>query len=500
MRTATVVFVGLAVLAGSAFAGTTVVQPPPKPPPPVSDNLFVVDGKDSASKLTINGEIRTQLEWQRNLRDFDGDRNDENDFGETRIRLGLDFKFSDGVSFFFQPQADYMWGGRSGYNEPGVLGIDAKAGDFDRDSLDVYQAYVTLGGTLGQTEMNLKVGRMELNWGNELVLGDNDSRNGLSFDVVKLEAKPAGVLELSAIAGKVVENDRILANGVYATRHDQIPSVHRGDVNIYGVDGVLRPDETGDVKIEAYLLAVDSENTRDPNGAIRSFYAPMLIGRVWTLGTYIKVDELSTKLEDYAFDLSFDAAAQWGSVEDPRSTTFHARGLRDVFAAEGEVGLTINAAKSLKPRLAIGAAIASGDRESDDDTLNTFQTLFQDTGARLGAANIFALSNLITEYAKLSVSPDVGSIGKKPKLEIGAAYYKFEAYRDRDTVGALLPPGPDGKEVSDEIDVYTKYLISKNTSVKLTYAWVDPCDFIREQPTMADSTAGRLLLELTVSW
>ncbi|MGZ4965193.1 MAG: alginate export family protein, partial [Limisphaerales bacterium] len=116
--------------------------------------------------------------------------------------------------------------------------LDDRDPNPDSDAMDLYQGYVRLGGQ-PSFPFSLKVGRQELTYGDELLIGRADFSNiPRSFDAIKARYENGG-LKLDAFTARRViaranafnqGNDRELFSGVYADAKDTLP---RHDLQLY---------------------------------------------------------------------------------------------------------------------------------------------------------------------------------------------------------------------------------------------------------------------------
>ena len=136
-----------------------------------------------ASDVDVNAELRARFEYLDDFDDFDGDMGASFDFTTYRLRLGLDFEFTDNLNASVVVQNNGAWGDTfvRGTGDPTTDGSSSAAG---KDATLLYQAFVDWE-EVGGTPVALRIGRQEHTLGNELHLGDNDFYNGTSFDGVR---------------------------------------------------------------------------------------------------------------------------------------------------------------------------------------------------------------------------------------------------------------------------------------------------------------------------
>ncbi|HOQ89530.1 MAG TPA: alginate export family protein [Candidatus Hydrogenedentes bacterium] len=103
---------------------------------------------------------------------------------EQRTRLSVKADFTDEVTAFVELDSFDLWGEdfRSDY----LRGIDGRANS--SDDVEIYQAYIEARNMWG-TPIQLRVGRQELAFGSQWLVGVNDAASfyqGLSFDAIRL--------------------------------------------------------------------------------------------------------------------------------------------------------------------------------------------------------------------------------------------------------------------------------------------------------------------------
>ncbi|MCK5087054.1 MAG: alginate export family protein, partial [Melioribacteraceae bacterium] len=117
-------------------------------------------------KLNFSGQVRPRFEYSN--RTFDSNTG-ANTYTFLRTRLGAEFTPSKTFSGFIQIQDSRRFG-----DEPTTLS--------DTKNLDLHQAYFKLGKLFG-SPIDWKAGRMEINYGDQRIVGAVGWHNvGRSFD------------------------------------------------------------------------------------------------------------------------------------------------------------------------------------------------------------------------------------------------------------------------------------------------------------------------------
>ena len=236
-------------------------------------------------------------------------------FVEQRTRLGVKADFTNDISTFVEFDSWNAWGDnfRSSY----LTGID------NRGAADVslYQAYIEARNLWG-APLTLKVGRQEIKFGDQFLVGVNDTSSyfrGLSFDAIRLTYK-TDQFSVDAVASKLAENFK---------------NFGKGDTDFYAVYGSYTGIEN--TSLDAYWMYV-----RD-DGAL--------------LPTHNKVDIHTVGLRGAgkvgSFDYKAEVAYQFGSVDDLPSACPVGFGTADTkydaFGANAGIGYTFDAPWTPRP-------------------------------------------------------------------------------------------------------------------------------------------------------
>ncbi|HOJ67976.1 MAG TPA: alginate export family protein [Candidatus Hydrogenedentes bacterium] len=133
---------------------------------------------------------------------YDYDSIETDSYYDQWIRLNVEAKFTDNVSAFIEFGSYDVWGEdfRSDY----FRGLDLRADS--TDDVEVYQAYIE-AANIWNTPLRLRVGRQELTFGSEWLIGNNSDASpvfGLSFDAIRA-TWDAETWSVDAVAAKLAE-------------------------------------------------------------------------------------------------------------------------------------------------------------------------------------------------------------------------------------------------------------------------------------------------------
>ncbi|MEO2083440.1 MAG: alginate export family protein, partial [Desulfurobacteriaceae bacterium] len=125
---------------------------------PAAPSAKAADMEMGSTKVTIGGQLRERLEWW--AQEVGTGKGAE--LGATyRARLNIKAELSDGVTAVFTPQAVGYWGeGGQG------LGLGEKEGE-----VSMHEAYMLLSNPFGINNVIVKLGRQEVNLGNQRLVG-----------------------------------------------------------------------------------------------------------------------------------------------------------------------------------------------------------------------------------------------------------------------------------------------------------------------------------------
>src|SRR5206468_12413209 len=146
--------------------------------------------------------------YDRNLADFSNESDDEIDFVSARFRFGLGADLPLNTGIFLELQNVSHWGEDSRFLTGASTGEDA---------LEVYQGYGE-ARDIGKSGLGTRIGRQELRYGTEMLLGAQEFDAGLSHDAVKVtyDSNPAspdtGIVSVHGFWAREVERHQSSGN------------------------------------------------------------------------------------------------------------------------------------------------------------------------------------------------------------------------------------------------------------------------------------------------
>ncbi|MDA1029033.1 MAG: alginate export family protein [Bacteroidetes bacterium] len=279
--------------------------------------------------VVISGQLRQRTEYS--AKDFNADV--ENPFFSLlRTRLNVGVSPVEDLKVFLQFQDSRTWGGESAAAGRGTLDGNAPA-------FDVHQAFFDVKNVF-KSEVSAKIGRQEINIGNERLVGALGWHNvARTFDAARFRFQLEKV-SFDLVAARLVGNTT-----------DAIGQ------NLFGLVAGFSPSGHG--KFESLVL-LDNDTRPVPGGPDE---AENTLDRV-TIG-------LTYKGQSNRFEYELEGYYQTGNQLEAATAK---RGSIGAHLASGRVGYLVNQEKGLK----IGALFTqvSGDDNATDGKIKNFDTLF----------------------------------------------------------------------------------------------------------------------------
>ncbi len=305
--------------------------------------------------------------------DFRGHGADtDNTYGLFRTKVHVGYAPTDWARILVEGRDSFEWG-------------DDRTPDPESDRTDLHQAYVQLGNPK-EFPLGIKVGRQELSYGDERLIGAFDWNNlGRVFDAAKLRFENKEVW-VDAFAGRVI----IPRDGSFNIAND-----YDWFSGVYASSRTLCPFQ----ETQVYFLA---RNTGDGSPTTLGTGLPAILNGasprdIYTVGTRIK--SLPGKLNGW--DYSLEAAGQFGRFKD----TVTGPSLEQrAFAAHVAGGYTF-ADKPATPRLGLEYDFSSGDSNAADGRHGTFENLFPTNHRFYGYMDFISWQNIHNLRAATSARP-----------------------------------------------------------------------------------------------
>jgi hypothetical protein len=357
---------------------------------------------------------------------------------------------------------------------------DDRAFHPEDDPLDLHQAYVTLGNHK-EFPLSLKVGRQELSYGDERLIGAFAWNNiGRVFDAAKLR------WQNPYFAADVFSGRVIIAN-----KHEfNTPNDYDWFSGIYATTKRI-PKQTTDF----YVLA---RNTSDKSPRVNGIGQPAILNGppprdIYTVGMRMK----SSPGELGNWDYTAEFMGQLGHFSDPALPATLDRSLEhQAYAIFAGAGYTWSESV-YAPRLGLEYNYASGDGDPRDGKHETFENLFPTNHKFYGYMDFVSLQNIHNIRLTSSIKP-------LPRLNLAAEYHAFWLADTSDNLYAVngarrggigatpgtgygINPSYDSY-VGSEIDFVATYNVSPTTIFELGYGHFFVGDYVKQ--SLSAPTAG----------
>ena len=377
----------------------------------------------ASPQVKVGGQLRLRPEHRNELKpDAAGGTSDL--FVGQRARANVTVS-TERLRAFVEVQDARNWG-----TETSTLSNDR--------NLDLHQAYLDLPN-LGHSGLSLTLGRQEIAYGDERLLGAADWLTAArSFDgaVVRYGGKGGMVDALGAL----VNDRKTSARGV-------------GDMVLAGAYGRFLRGRPGR-ELDVYLL-----NLTD-GAALAGEVAGQDDSRITTTGLRARYGKAS------GLQASAEAAFQFGhrGPDDHEANAF-ALAAGYVFDVRYRPGLRFEWDR------------ATGDGTPTDARSREFNNLFPTNHAHYGYADLLGWRNMHAFKATLSGSPRAGHF-------VSADFLRFRLFDARgpwkDAAGEVLghdPTGSSGSDIGDELDLLYRFPVKKELTFLLGYSAFFPGRF-----------------------
>jgi hypothetical protein len=333
---------------------------------------------DGAGFLSFGGEARERFETYQNEY-FSTNPKADNAYFLQRYLFHLDYHPAGWLRVFAQLQSS-LENGRSGGPPPGGPRPP------DRDAIDTHQLFVDLVGKIRKDgQLTLRVGRQEMSYGAErLIAAREGPNNRRAFDEVRLLYRQ-GAVSVDAFFGNPVEIDRTGAFDDWAV----------AGVRFWGVYATMPFHPLPGIRSDIYYLGlINPQVTFNQNYPFPQF--PPEREECHTVGT-----RFFGTLGHW--DLNDEVIYQFGQFGS---------GQVNAWSIATDHGYTL-AKLWGQPRLGLRAAVASGDSNKNNPSLQTFNPLFV-RGNYFTEAGLLSPQNFFDVFPSIRIKP-----GPKWSAELG---------------------------------------------------------------------------------
>lgn len=377
-------------------------------------------------KLDIGGEFR--LKWEsRSNPDFGFARRTQNAQQDYRWFLNTNIRYRNLFRVFVQGAFNH---------------VEDQDGPFQstrENHGDLQQLFFDLRFLGEDVPVNLRVGRQELNYGANRLIGPLDwLSNRRRFDAVKL-----------IFRGEKWQLDAFYAKPVLVLRKSS--DRWNEEFDLYGI--YLNYRWFPEHEVELFTFAVDrTEDVTNPNGRSGDQSIFTFGGRFFgTWGNW-----------DYDSELS----GQWGTWAGDTVQAY------DLNVEGGYTFVSV----PWRPRLSAGFEWATGDDDPNDRSVETFTQLFPFDHQCIGMQDFVGHQNLTRAMVGLDVWPIID------KLKTSMAFSHFWLSEESDALynAGGVPvlrdkKGRSGVEFGQEMDIWLEWMLTPSSTFSLGYShfWDD---------------------------
>lgn len=404
--------------------------------------------------VKFSGEVRIRPEGRDNA-DFNSDIDDTDFFVGQRTRLGVSATFKGHYRGVLQIQDVRNWG------------EEAKPGSNEKN-VDLYEGYLELFDLPGH--MTVRIGRQELKYGNERLVGAfNWSNGGRTFDALLVRFAPEKVkLDLFAAQYGRRKNVAFLDASGNPVTDDQgnprsDPLTYDALLGAYATLGFLPHTD-----LELYFFH-RADGTNETTDQTRQISSPGL--------------RVNGKIKGFSYTL--EGATQFG---DNRGMDHSAYALAVV------LGYTLPAATS--PYARIEYDMASGDDDPTDAKSKEFDNFFPTNHGHYGFIDYIGWRNMQDIHATVGLHP-------MERLNLRLDYHNLALMEVKgrwSNAGGKTIVGADAsrsgsKYLGDEIDFTLIYKSKPKFSTLLGYSVFLPGSFAKANRGSDASSFGYLMLD-----
>lgn len=382
----------LVLAVSAAVYGQSTPPPAPTPPPPapsaVSAGLINdwLRAQDAAAKAwDLGGQGRARYEYREHFAipgggptavDFRANApQSENDFLLLRAKFHVGYTPCEWTSVYAEGRTSSSTADRRNPNPQ------------SDGPVDLHQGFVQFGNAKA-FPLTAKIGRQELSYGDERLIGAFDWDNiGRVFDAAKVRFQNEQIWVDGFVGRVVIPDDNNWNN----------PNWHDWFWGVYASTRAFLPQ----VETQFYLLGDNVDH--DSLGVSGTGVKGNTPRDIYTAGTRFK--SLPGKFKGWDFD--GELAWQAGDFEYAPGTPGVRNGKRlDHFAFAAHVGGGYTfATTAAQPRIGLEYNFASGDNNPTDAQHNTFVNLFPTNHKFYGYMDFFSLQNVHNPRLSLSVNP-----------------------------------------------------------------------------------------------
>lgn len=431
--------------------------------------LFAEEAASSASngkKFSVHGEVRMRYEIFQNAADFSNSKNgnyeDTYDIAPFRVRFGVRSDLGHDITAFADMQGSGVWGRANNDTGDSAVRDYFGASDEQGTNVDLYQGWVNFG-KIGGTNMDLRIGRQEIEFDRGLHFSSQPYYNGISHDGVVA----AWTWEKLAVHGLWTRDDEL----------NQFDESLETDNDLLGAHVTVAMGEAKGTDLSYYLfheinrgepgMGSGGRTTITTIGARYGRELKGATGMIWNV----------------------EGAWQEGDVEFSAASSLD----HQAYIFEGMIGY--NSDKSGQDRTFwVGLYAATGDSDPNDDKQEAYNPLFTEIHSRLGDSDIVPLANIRAVHTGVNVA-------FRDNHAFRAEFFQFaKAEEEQATISpvsgvvlssACIPSGSQNcsDDIGRELDLDYSFRATENLTLGIAWAYFIPGGAIEDEFGTPGSTS-----------
>jgi hypothetical protein len=501
-RTKATLSAGAIVLAAVNHTYAQYAAPPPPAPFAGFLNEYLRTNDPAMKAWDFGGSARARFEAKEgfavpgvpgsmDFRDQGGDQHNEYFLEKIRFHGGYADKwwgaYVEGQSSLAQADKRFAYP-----DSPAVPGTIKTRGDGpEADIMALHQAFVTIGD-LKEFPLSAKIGRQELSYGEERLIGNFAWNNiGRTFDAAKLTLQTSWSSTDFFVSRPVIPE-----NGRFNVVND-----YDWFSGVYSKTTVI-PENT----LELYFLSRNSSSSAIDAEPRPQFPQPSARD-IYTVGGRLK--SLPGRFGDW--DYTLEGAYQFGDFRDYRLGASSPRLAQSAFMEIAQAGYTFTNAWAT-PRLGAEYTYSSGDSNPHDGVHGTFDTLFPTSHKFYGYMNFFSLQNIQDARGIFQFAPC-------PRMAVSIEGHGIWLANTHDSLyqangaprgGLGATPGTGyginptyGSFVGTELDAIAGFAVTRFAQLEMGYGHFFVGDYVNQSlsaPGFGSRDADWVYLQATISF
>lgn len=408
------------------------------------------------------------------------------------LRLKVDAELTEKVSATARLINERNWGEEDtdSTSNPNPPSPSRSAATVDSSNIDVDLAFITLREFL-DSPLTLIIGRQELHFGNDFIIGDSDTNNQVSNSSALVDADLSKRKAFDAIRG-TLNYDPLVVDLFWAKVRENTllgnnASPEKDDIDLFGVNG--RYDFGGKYKTiaELYWFGKIDNRSRDANAAVKS------ATKTNTIGGRVEVTPMER------LNLQAELAFQSGRLNSANNTNVREH---EAVAAQGIARYALN--MKYRPVLMAIYSFYSGDKDgSGTNSDHNWDPMYENQTSghiinvlfNASDAHILNLRGSLVPIEDLTVTLDYVWLALAKPLPAGTATMTT-FLQNHASVTPNVRPG--NNHLGDEIDLTLTYDYTEDVQLGLMAGVFMPGSAFRDRAR--DNNVSEVIASVKVAF